>query len=121
MKYIYKSSDVESVRSNQSWGNLRWLASRDLENAVDVTVGRVAILKGHSNPRHRHVTCEEVLYLLAGKLIHSVGDESCVVEHGDTLTIPAGVFHNAKSVGDCDADMIVAYSSGVRDFELEKP
>jgi hypothetical protein len=34
--------------------------------------------------------------------------------------IPAGVFHNALSIGDSDADMIVAYSSGTREFEVEK-
>ncbi|HIG45791.1 MAG TPA: hypothetical protein EYQ20_04975 [candidate division Zixibacteria bacterium] len=38
---------------------------------------------------------------------------------GDTLVLPAGVMHNAVSKGDMDADMIVTYSSGERDFRLE--
>jgi quercetin dioxygenase-like cupin family protein len=43
------------------------------------------------------------------------------MEPGDVLHIPAGVYHNAVSIGDADADMIVVYSTGERDFELEPP
>jgi hypothetical protein len=60
-----------------------------------------------------------VLYLLAGRLEHTLSDQTFTLEPGDTLAIPPGVFHNARSVGDVDADMIVAYSTGVRDFVLE--
>ena len=62
-----------------------------------------------------------MLYLLAGRLEHSLGEQIVVLEPGDTLVIPPGVFHNARSVGDIDADMMVAYSTGVRDFVLEQP
>ncbi|MHC4714265.1 MAG: cupin domain-containing protein [Planctomycetota bacterium] len=89
-------------------------------NAQGLTLGRVVIRKGQSNPRHAHSNCEEALYLLAGRLEHTVGGEKVTLEAGDTLVIPAGVFHNALSIGDSDADMIVAYSSGTREFEVEK-
>ena len=103
-----------------SWGSLQWLASKEIGNAEDLTVGRVVIKKGESNPRHGHNNCEEVLYLLAGRLEHTVGDDEIVtLEPGDTITIPAGVNHNAVSVGEVDADMIVVYSSGERDFTPE--
>ncbi len=102
-----------------SWGSLQWLASRELGNAEDLTVGRVVIKAGQSNPRHGHNNCEEVLYLLAGRLDHTIGDETVTLEPGDIITIPAGVNHNAVSTGDVDADMIVVYSAGDRDFTLE--
>ena len=101
------------------WGSLRWLASREVGNVRDLTLGRVVIQRGQANPRHCHRTCEEALYLLAGRLEHTVGDETILLEPGDTLAIPPGVFHNARSIGEVDADMMVAYSTGERDFVLE--
>ena len=86
----------------------------------EVTVGRVLIRKGMSNPRHGHRNCEEVLYLLSGRLEHHIGDRKMLQAPGDTVAIPAGVMHHAVSVGPEDADMIVAYSSGVRDFVVER-
>jgi quercetin dioxygenase-like cupin family protein len=57
-----------------------------------------------------------VLYLLRGRLRHTVGDQVVILEAGDTLTVPPYVAHSATSIGEEDADMIVAYSSGERDF-----
>ncbi len=102
-----------------SWGSLLWLASGDIGNAEGLTLGRVTIKPGESNPRHAHNNCEEVLYLMSGTLDHSVGDENILLEAGDSLTVPAGIFHNAKNIGDEDADMIVVYSSAKRDFTPE--
>jgi quercetin dioxygenase-like cupin family protein len=106
---------------DDGWGTLTWLANRQLTDCQGTTLGRVVIRAGQSNPRHRHNRCEEVLYLMRGRLRHTVGDDAVVLEAGDTLLVPAGVFHNAVNIGDEDADMIVAYSSADRDFELETP
>ncbi len=103
----------------EHWGHLTWLAGRKYGNADGLVLGRVTLKAGMSNPRHRHPRCEEVLYILQGKIVHSLGDETYTLSAGDTITIPAGVFHDAKCVGDEDADMIVAYSEGMRLFELE--
>jgi quercetin dioxygenase-like cupin family protein len=121
MNGSYRSND-QAVRSAilEDWGSLTWVANEKLTASMGVTVGRVVIRKGMNNPRHCHPTCEEVLYLLKGRLKHSIGDAWVDMAPGDTISVPAGVYHNALSVGDEDADMIVAYSSGRRDFLLEK-
>ena len=116
--YSLLSADRVAV-IQESWGSLRWLASGPLANARGLTLGRVVIHKGKSNPRHYHTTCEEALTLLRGRIEHTAGDRTVAMGPGDTLVIPAGVPHNATSVGDEDADMIVAYSSADRDFHLE--
>ncbi len=116
MKKIYRNHEAEPARVIQDWGSLSWLASKQIGNAEGLTLGRVVIKKGESNPPHCHPTVEEVLYLMRGRLEHKLGDEVYTLEPGDVLTIPAGVPHNAVSVGDEDADMIVAYSSAERDF-----
>ena len=114
--HLRKAEQAEEKRIVEDWGSLNWLASKPIGNAEGVTVGRVIIVAGQANPRHTHTTCEEVLYLMSGKLEHWIGDQMVVLEAGDTLTVPAYVSHYAVSVGAEDADMIVAYSSGERDF-----
>ncbi len=114
---LRKAADV--TRIEEDWGSLIWLAGEKQGNAEGLTLGRVVIKRGCSNPRHGHTTCEEVLYLMAGELDHTFGDQVVHMQAGDTLRVPAGIYHNAKSVGDVDADMIVVYDSARRDFGLE--
>lgn len=110
--------ETDSTTKVEDWGTLTWLASGPLTGSA-LTLGRVIIHPGKSNPRHAHDNCEEVLYLLAGHLRHSFGDRAVDMGPGDTLVVPAGVPHNAVNTGDADADMIVAYSSGDRGFREE--
>ncbi|MEX0887752.1 MAG: cupin domain-containing protein [Phycisphaeraceae bacterium] len=116
---VHRGRDVEAKRVETSWGVMRWVAGGEVGNAEGLTLGRVRIKAGQCNPRHCHRKCEEVLYLLKGRLEHTVGDERYALEAGDAITVPAGVFHNATVVGDEDAEMIVAFSSAERDFVLE--
>ena len=41
------------------------------------------------------------------------------MQSGDTISVPAGVFHNGTNGGAEDAEMIIAYSTAERDFVLE--
>jgi quercetin dioxygenase-like cupin family protein len=111
-----RAADAEAVAIRAPWGELRWLAEQKLGNANGITLGRVTILPGQSNPRHSHPNCEEVLYLLSGQLEHTVGKNRTLLGPGDTITVAPGVFHNATNVGAEPADMIVAFSSAVREF-----
>ena len=116
---IRTKTEAEERSIAKDWGSITWLASGELTGS-GITVGRVVIRKGMSNPRHGHNNCEEVLYLLKGKLEHSLGVDKVIMKQGDPILVPAGVLHNAVSVGDTDAEMIVAYSSGERDFQKEE-
>ena len=117
---IYRSAQVQAKCVRQGWGSLSWLAGKAVGNAQGLTLGRVVIRAGQSNPSHSHANCEEALYLLAGRLEHFVGSESVLLEPGDTLVVRAGRPHHARCIGPQDADMIVAYSSGDRDFRKEQ-
>lgn len=118
-RLLHKKDAAEGKKIVESWGSLTWHANGKIPGTKGVTVGRVVIKKGMCNPRHSHPNCEEVLYLLQGRLEHTVGDEKIILESGDTILIEAGVAHNAVSIGDCDADMIVVYSSPERQTVAE--
>jgi len=116
---VHKADEAEAARVEADWGHLSWLAGGAVGNARGLTLGRVTIKAGAGNPAHSHGNCEEALYLLRGRLEHFVGAESVILEPGDTLVVAANVPHYANSIGDEDADMIVAYSSADRDFKKE--
>ncbi len=103
----------------EDWGSLMWVASKPLGNAEGLTVGRAIIKPGKTNPRHRHPKSEEVLYLLKGRINHTLGDKTITMSAGDVITVAPGVFHNASCIGSEDAEMVVVYSRGTRGFELE--
>ena len=51
------------------------------------------------NPRHYHPNCEEVLHVLRGTIIHTMGDDEAELGPGDTVTIPANLIPNARTTG----------------------
>ena len=114
---VFSAAEAESRRMDETWGSLRWLAGKKVGNASGLTLGRVTIKVGQSNPPHRHPNCEEALYLLRGRLRHFMGIEEVVLEAGDTLVVQAGLAHYAVNIGVEDAYMVVAYSAGERGFE----
>lgn len=110
----------EGDRHAFDWGEICWMVSGARGNSGTMTFGRVVIKSGRSNPAHSHGNCEEVLYLVAGKLEHRVGQESFIMEAGDTLMVPKGVAHRAHALGHEDAVMVVAYSSAERQIQHTK-
>jgi quercetin dioxygenase-like cupin family protein len=106
-------------REEFDWGSTAWCINEAAGNSGTLTVGRVVIRAGRSNPRHAHHTCDEVLYLLSGELLHHADDmESVPMKPRDAISIPAGVFHHATCVSEGDAEMLVVYSSPTRDIEV---
>lgn len=99
------------------WGQIIWLISGSLKNSDTMTVGRVLIRAGCGNPVHRHPNCDEVLHVLRGRIEHSLGSAKYVMNPGDAISIPAGVWHNAKALDGIDAEMVIAFSSALRATE----
>ena len=114
---LFTKAEADRKRIDQEWGSLTWFASKELTQSDEITMGRVVIKKGKSNPRHIHGNCSEVIHLQKGRLKHFMEKESVLMEPGDTLVVATGVAHYALNVGDEDAVMIVAYSSGQRHFQ----
>ncbi len=98
------------------WGELTWFASGPLGNSEGLTLGQCVIRPGHGNPRHYHPNCEEVLTVLQGTIHHTSPDGTPVeMNEGDTVTIPANVWHQATNIGTIDARLLIAFSSAYRE------
>jgi len=114
---FFSGAQADQRRVDEDWGSLTWFASREMTRSEDITLGRVVIRIGKSNPCHVHGNCSEVIHLEKGRLKHFVGGEFVLMEPGDTLVVPAGAAHRALNVGEEDAVMIVAYPTGQRHFQ----
>ncbi len=116
---IRKSTEGDFI--DAPWGKLTWYASRKLGNSTTMTFGRVIIPANQANPRHRHPNCDEVLHLLSGRIEHSLGDQTYILKPGDTISIPAGQWNNARALDGIDAEMVIWFSSADRETEFEAP
>ncbi len=96
------------------WGHLTWYVSRELKNSDTMTVGEAVIKPGQENARHFHPNCDEVLHVIKGHILQTIGDRSVEMNEGDTVSIPAGIHHNAKNIGTEDAVLAISFSSATR-------
>jgi len=70
-------------------------------------------------PRGEAIVAEEVLYLMRGRLEHSVGEKKITPSAGDVFTVDPGIYHHATNTGSEDTHMIVAYSEDNREMQLK--
>lgn len=116
-----KTTVVQASQADKKpfdWGWTAWSISGDAGNSQSMMFGKVVIKAHLANGSHRHVNCDEILYLIAGQLEHYADDiEPVAMEPGDVIFIPAGVAHHARCTSDADAEMIVVYSSPKRQIE----
>jgi mannose-6-phosphate isomerase-like protein (cupin superfamily) len=96
------------------WGRLVWQVAGDLGNSETLTVGRCILDPGEANNRHVHPECDEVLEVLSGSIVHTWDDREVPMEVGDTISIPAGVVHNARNVGAERAELLIVFSTAYR-------
>lgn len=114
---LCRAADGEVIET--AWGRLVWTASGSLGNSQTMSVGRVTIRAGMENPRHRHPNCDEILHLLSGRLEHDQDGASCILEPGDTVCIPKGVWHQARALGGEDAQIVICFDSPNRLTEVD--
>ena len=110
---------ADNTVDEMPWGRLVWMVSGPIGNSTTLTVGRSEIKPGQSNPRHYHANCDEVVHVLSGTIIHTMDDEEYEMTAGDTLSIPAGVVHNARNIGDEPAVLTLTFSSAYREVAAE--
>jgi len=74
----------------------------------EVLQARVDFAPGASFPSHKHPG-EEIIYVLSGTIEYVVDGKPVVVNAGDVLFVPDGVFHAARNVGSEPAAELATY------------
>lgn len=80
---------------------------------------RMIITSGRSGEAHRHPNADEVIYLVRGKVEVRAGDETFSLVSTDSLTIPGGLSHQIHNLSDEEAELIICYSTGEREYASE--
>lgn len=111
------SRPADYLVEEMPWGRLIWRVSAERGNSQTMTVGECIIAPGQGNGRHVHPNCDEVLYVASGRIVHSADAERTEMQAGDIISIPSGVVHNARNVGDEDAHLYISFSSAYRQSE----
>lgn len=89
----------ELVTDSFEWGTVKWGITGDMSDA-SITVGEVVINPAKGHDRHNHPDSDEVLYIIEGEGVQTVGDEpGFAVKSGDTIYIPKGVMHSTFNTG----------------------
>lgn len=114
-----RTADQHTIEP-QPWGRLEWYVSAEIGNSETMTLGKCVLDEGQANGRHWHPNCDEVLTVIKGSIIHSWNDEEFPMEVGDVISIPQGVVHNARNVGEGQAELGITFSSAYRTTEGEE-
>jgi carboxymethylenebutenolidase len=96
-----------------SWGWIRWLMNAELDPDAEMTLGVVYIKPNQSNPLHMHPNSAEYLHVLSGSCEHRLGDQWVTLNAGDTIRIPKGQVHLARTK-DEGCKVIVVFDTGHR-------
>jgi quercetin dioxygenase-like cupin family protein len=108
---LTKLDDVELQEF--PWGWIRWTMNAQLDGNATMTFGVVYIKPHQTNPLHVHPTADEILHVVEGSCEHRKGDQWVKMGPGDTIRIPRGVPHNART-GDEHCRVVVVYDTGRR-------
>jgi quercetin dioxygenase-like cupin family protein len=95
------------------WGWIRWLMNSQIDPSAEMTLGMVYIKAHQTNPVHIHPNSAEYLHVLAGACEHRIGDRWVALKTGDTLRIPKGIVHGART-GAESCRVMVCYDTGTR-------
>jgi len=70
----------------------RTMNSGDRTTLVEVTIQKDAVVPVHAHPH------EQIGYVVSGRALFEVGDESRVLTAGDSYLIPGGVTHKVTGI-----------------------
>jgi len=82
----------------------------------------VSLAPGMAVPRHTHTREDEVYFVLAGELEATVGEETFVLQPGETLLAPRDIPHELRNSGDATNHfLLVFHLPGSRNSSWPRP
>lgn len=99
------------------WGHMQWLVEDATHPGADLSLAKMTVLPGKTSPAHIHANAIEVIHVLSGDMSARVGDNWVSAKAGDTVFVPANTVHQTQCLSGEPAIMMIAYSTGRRDYE----
>lgn len=94
-----------------------WLMEDTIEPGAGLSLARMTVAPGETSEAHRHSNCNEAIHVLSGQVEQRKAGQWVELATGDTILIPSGAIHQTRNVGQETAILMIAYSSGSRDYE----
>jgi quercetin dioxygenase-like cupin family protein len=98
------------------WGTVTWLVREGEPAGAEQTVGLAVFDPGKGNVEHVHPNCEEIVYVVAGAVRHTLGDDATELGEGDLIVVPRGVAHRLENAGLEPARVWIVFSAADRQF-----
>ena len=99
-----------------AFGSVVWLSRAGDPPGAEMTVGIATFDAAKGNAEHIHPNCEEVVYVLEGAVMHTLGDQQTVLHAGDLIVVPRDVPHRLFNDGTAPARAYIVFSSPDREF-----
>ena len=106
-------ADVE--KQEFPWGWIAWTMNDQIDPNATMTFGVVYLKPHQTNALHRHPNADEILHVLTGSLEHRMGEKWVKMGPGDSIRIPKGMAHNARTADEA-CQVVVVYDTGARQF-----
>jgi len=116
--HISGEEKLKQPGTRRAWGSQVWLATRALTGS-SLSLTRMILTPGHSGEAHRHPNADEAIYLIKGRVEVRAGAETFPLDATDALAIPGGLSHQIHNPSTEDAELIICYSSGDREYTPE--
>ncbi|KIR61423.1 MULTISPECIES: cupin domain-containing protein [Micromonospora] len=102
--------DVETFSFD--WGTMKWFVSPvTIPGAVN-SQGEVIINPGQGHGRHLHAGADELIYVVSGAGVQTVGDDEFAIAEGDMVYIPRGTLHSTMNSTWRTLRLLVTYTPG---------
>lgn len=108
--------DIGSRAEARDFGSVDWATHAGSPAGAEMTVGLAVFDAGKGNEEHAHPNCEEVVYVLAGEVEHTLGTQSTVLRAGDLVVVPRNVAHRLINRTGDPVRACIVFSSPDRQF-----
>ena len=109
----YRRPDHTPTRTFD-WGSIKWLVTPHLDAGAKMTTGEVIINPGKGHAPHRHPGEDEVIYVISGEGVQTVGEDAPAfpIKAGDAVYIPANTMHSTFNTTWQPLRLVVVYTPG---------
>ncbi|GAA2383810.1 cupin domain-containing protein [Streptomyces glaucosporus] len=99
---VFRLDELEAERAANEGAYLQFLRERNM------SVGLYALDRGEPDPQQPHRQ-DEVYFVVSGRALITVGDETTPVARGSVVYVPAGVPHRFHHISE-DLRVLVVFS-----------